>query len=38
VVDNPQSREVLATAGVMPTAQDIHLKGIAERVRIYEIP
>jgi len=38
VVENAQSRAILAKAGLMPTPQDIHLKGVTERVRIYEIP
>jgi class 3 adenylate cyclase len=38
VINNPQSRAILSKAGLMPSAQEIHLKGVTERVRIYEIP
>jgi class 3 adenylate cyclase len=38
VVENAQSAELLARAGLMPTPQHLQLKGITERVKIYEIP
>jgi class 3 adenylate cyclase len=38
VVEDPASSELLATRGLMPTSRDAALKGITERVKIYEIP
>jgi class 3 adenylate cyclase len=38
VVENPLSRELLQHAGIMPHARDVELRGITERVKIYEIP
>ncbi|MCR4282833.1 MAG: adenylate/guanylate cyclase domain-containing protein, partial [Bauldia sp.] len=38
VVENPQSAEVLANAGLVPTPQHMQLRGVTERVKIYEIP
>jgi class 3 adenylate cyclase len=38
VVENEQSAELLAKAGLMPTPQHLQLKGVTERVKIYEIP
>jgi class 3 adenylate cyclase len=38
VVENPLSKELLDHAGIMPHARDVELRGITERVKIYEIP
>jgi class 3 adenylate cyclase len=38
VVENALSAEILARAGLVPTPQQIQLKGVTERVKIYEIP
>lgn len=38
VVENPDSAKLLASAGLMPTPQHLQLKGVTERVKIYEIP
>jgi class 3 adenylate cyclase len=38
VVENRDSAALLARAGLMPIAQQVALKGVTERVKIYEIP
>jgi class 3 adenylate cyclase len=38
VVENANSAEILAKAGLVPTPQHLQLKGVTERVKIYEIP
>jgi class 3 adenylate cyclase len=38
VVENRDSAALLAKAGLMPIAQQVALKGVTERVKIYEIP
>jgi class 3 adenylate cyclase len=38
VVDNPQSAALLSGAGLVPAPRDVQLRGITERVKIYEIP
>jgi class 3 adenylate cyclase len=38
VVEDPASSELLAAHGLAPTSQSAALKGITERVKIYEIP
>ena len=38
VVENPHSAEILAKVGLVPVPQSIQLKGVTERVKIYEIP
>jgi class 3 adenylate cyclase len=38
VVENAQSAALLESAGLMPTPQHVELRGVTERVKIYEIP
>ena len=38
VVENPQSAALLEKAGLMPTPQHIQLRGVTEKVKIYQIP
>jgi hypothetical protein len=38
VVENPQSTALLEQRGLKPTPQQIQLKGVTEKVKIYEIP
>jgi class 3 adenylate cyclase len=38
VVENADSAALLAKAGLVPVAQQVALKGITDRVKIYEIP
>ena len=38
VVENPRSRALLEAAGLVPTPQHMQLRGVSERVKIYEIP
>ena len=38
VVENAQSAALLANAGLVPTPQSIQLRGVTEKVKIYEIP
>ena len=38
VVDHPKTAELLAANGVYPVAQERALRGISERVSVYEIP
>jgi class 3 adenylate cyclase len=38
VVDNPKSAQLLKSRALMPVARDIQLRGVTEKVRIYEIP
>jgi class 3 adenylate cyclase len=38
VVENPASAEILSKAGLMPVPQQVQLKGVTEKVKIYEIP
>jgi len=38
VVENPRSAELLEKAGLIPKPQQIQLRGVTERVKIYEIP
>jgi hypothetical protein len=32
------SRDLLSGQGIVPRARDVELRGISERVKIYEIP
>jgi class 3 adenylate cyclase len=38
VVDNPESAALLAKHGLIPSPHDIHLRGVSEKAKIYEIP
>jgi class 3 adenylate cyclase len=38
VVENAGSSRILKDRGLMPTPQQIQLKGVTEKVKIYEIP
>ena len=38
VVENPESAALLAKAELVPKPQQVSLKGVTERVKIYEIP
>ena len=38
VVENPQSSELLKQAGLTPMPKQIQLRGVTEKVKIYEIP
>jgi hypothetical protein len=38
VIEDPASTALLAEHGLVPTSQSASLKGITERVKIYEIP
>ena len=38
VVDNPQVSKMLAQSKLAPTAQDASLRGVADKVTIYQIP
>jgi class 3 adenylate cyclase len=38
VVEYQASAEILARAGLVPTPRQVQLKGVTERVKIYEIP
>ena len=38
VVENRDSAAILAKAGLVPVPQEVLLKGVTERVKIYEIP
>ena len=38
VVDNPQVSKMLQTSKIAPTAQDAHLRGVGDKVTIYQIP
>jgi class 3 adenylate cyclase len=38
VVDHPESTAILTHRGVTPVPQQIQLRGVAEKVKIYEIP
>jgi class 3 adenylate cyclase len=38
VVDHPESTAILTHRGVTPVPQHIQLRGVAEKVKIYEIP
>jgi len=37
-VEHPQSAELLRTAGITPSPQNVTLKGVAGEVAVYEIP
>ncbi len=38
VVDNPQVSKMLQVSKLAPTAQEAHLRGVADKVTIYQIP
>lgn len=38
VVDYPQSADILKHAGIVPAPQQVELRGVSEKVKIYEIP
>jgi class 3 adenylate cyclase len=38
VLDNPQVSKMLSASNIAPTAQDAHLRGVADKMTIYQIP
>jgi hypothetical protein len=38
LIENPHTAAILAKAGLVPIPQHVLLKGVTERVKIYEIP